>query len=135
MVPDEVSAPQSDENLTKYNNSSSQLRCSRSQELMRQWFILYCRLPYFRAAGCHAFIIDGVQLMCHILFHLKIEHCVMCSLIEYIFEDPEKYKAEFRDFPSPSFLLKKSPDGSLVIYKLLDEMDCEWQKRRYTMVN
>ncbi len=135
MIPDEVSAPQTDENLTKYNNSSSQLRCSLSQELMWEWFILCCRLSYFKAAGCHAFIIDGVKTMHQILDDLKIEHFIMCSLIEYIFEDPDKYRARFADFPSPSFLFKKSSSGTLVIYELLDKMAREWPKLRYTMVN
>ena len=103
------------------------------QRLMDQW-LESCRPdPSLSYSDFWRFITEGVETMRVILNDLHIEFCIMESLIDFIFENHKKYKARFTDFPSPSFLLRKSTDGTMVIFQLLDKMDREWSKRRYVM--
>ena len=133
MISDQFTSSQTDDNSPKFPHDLSSLHRFDPHKLIYQWFESFRPDPSLPHNSYWGFLVEGVEIMRYILHNLQIEFCIMESLIEYIFENPQKYRARFADFPSPSFLLQESLDGKLVIHELLDKMDQEWPKCRYVI--
>jgi len=129
----EVPTRQAEDDWLKLPQDLSSPHRFDPHRLMDQWFELSRPDPSLSPSDYLNFVIEGVEIMRVILNDLHIEFCIMESLIDYIFEYQKKYKARFTDFPSPAFLLRKSTDGTMVIFQLLDKMGREWSRRRYVM--
>ena len=129
----ELPTRQAEDDWSKFPQDLSSPHRFDPHRLIDQWFQLSRPDPSLSPSDYWNFVVDGVEIMRFILNDLHIEFCVMESLIDFIFENHKKYKARFTDFPSPSFLLRKSTDGTMVIFQLLDKMGREWSKRRYVM--
>lgn len=129
----EVPTRQAEDDWLKLPQDLSSSHRFDPHRLMDQWFELSRPDPSLSPSDYWNFVIEGVEIMRVILNDLHIEFCIMESLIDFIFENYSMYKARFTDFPSPSFLLRQSTDGTMVIIQLLEKMDREWPKRRYVL--
>jgi len=126
--------PQVDYCRTRFPQDALTPPGTSSQILIWKWLTLCPLDSHTKPSDDLPFLLKGTKTMGKILNKLKIEPCVMASLIDYITENPEINVAQFSGYPDPAFLLKESPTGELVIYQLLNKMDCEWSERRYVML-